>query len=217
VLEPLVGMLESWGWEVEAAANVSTALERLYDNQEVELVIPVFVGVPREHAEAACRRFHLEFPHRRLELLGVVEKGQLGDLDPLAGLSDFVVHPASAEELQARLEFLLWEERQVEGPRTTRLGALVVDRGRHEVVVEGRPVGLTLKEYELLVRLVDAEERALTREQILAEVWGRDYLGGERTVDVHIRRLRAKLPQLAEAIETVHGVGYRFTAGLVRE
>jgi len=88
---------------------------------------------------------------------------------------------------------------------------VVIDVARHEVLLDGAPVSLTIKEYELLLLLVRDQNRALTRGAILEKVWGDNYFGGERTVDVHIRRLRAKLEAIAEAIETVHGVGYRFS------
>lgn len=90
-----------------------------------------------------------------------------------------------------------------------RSGELIIDTRRHAVFVEAREVELTVREYELLSALVRAKGRLLTREYLLEQVWGPDYLGGPRTVDIHIRRLRAKLPEIEPRIITVRGYGYR--------
>ena len=116
-----------------------------------------------------------------------------------------------AAELSARLTALAWRDRDLHAESLLKLGPLVIDAARHEVLADNLSIDLTIKEYDLLLLLVSSRDKLLSRETILAEVWGRDYYGGERTVDVHVRRLRAKLGNLAPAIETVHGLGYRFS------
>jgi two-component system alkaline phosphatase synthesis response regulator PhoP len=91
-----------------------------------------------------------------------------------------------------------------------RLGDILIDRARHTVQNPGRPVHLTSKEFALLLALIDAHGRVLSRQQLLELVWGYSYAEGTRTVDVHVRRLREKLPSLADSITTVTGLGYRW-------
>jgi DNA-binding response OmpR family regulator len=116
---------------------------------------------------------------------------------------------APAAEIRLRLAML----RRRSGPpssSTVQLGALVLDLDTYRVTVQGRPLDLTYKEFELLRYLAERPGRVFTRPSLLREVWGYDFYGGTRTVDVHIRRLRAKLgPEFEGLIETVRGVGYR--------
>ena len=126
------------------------------------------------------------------------------------GFDDFVVEQAPPGELDARIRFLLASRATstsiVQGPVT-------IDEAAYTVTVNHRPLDLTYTEFELLKFLVTHPGRVLTREHLLSEVWGYDYYGGTRTVDVHIRRLRAKLgPEYDSCITTVRNVGYRFSA-----
>ena len=109
-------------------------------------------------------------------------------------------------EWQLRANLYQWEHLR---------GDMVVEPAAMSVKLKGAPVDLTYKEFALLLHFLSNPGLALTRDQILQAVWGDDYYGGDRTVDIHVRRLRAKLPPLADHIGTVHGVGYRFTQGAV--
>ena len=211
----LLPLLEQREERVVVCRTVAEGALALVEDPEAHLVVACFAGVPLPHAEVACRRFRNEAEGRRLRLLGVLEASQLPQYSPTWGLDDFVLFPAQGPELEARLTALVWRDREVHTESLLKLGPLVIDTARHEVIADNLPVSLTIKEYELLLLLVNAQDRVLTREAILADVWGDDYYGGERTVDVHIRRLRAKLEALAPAIETVHGLGYRFSRRLV--
>ncbi len=130
------------------------------------------------------------------------------DIDP--NIDDFIVEPYNADELVLRIKRLL-KSGYGETVEVLRAGALVIDPAKCEVSVDGRVVLLTFKEYELLKFLVSNSGRVFTREALLDKVWGYDYFGGDRTVDVHIRRLRSKIEDAKHTfIETVRSIGYRF-------
>jgi DNA-binding response OmpR family regulator len=132
------------------------------------------------------------------------------DRYPWQEVADEFVFPGAAEpELRMRLAML--RRRAGTGDGTTiRLGPLAIDTETYRVTVSGRPLDLTFKEFELLRFMAERPGRVLTRPTLLREVWGYDFYGGTRTVDVHVRRLRAKLgPEHEQLIGTVRGVGYR--------
>tara|TARA_B100001123_G_C14956047_1_gene885703 strand:- start:164 stop:838 length:675 start_codon:yes stop_codon:yes gene_type:complete len=125
--------------------------------------------------------------------------------------SDFLVVPATSLELLTRINRLLNASRNDGHRRILRIGNLTVDFERYEVSVKGEPSLLTYKEYQLLVVLASNPGIVFSRENLLTRVWGYDYFGGTRTVDVHVRRLRSKLGEEVQSyIETVWNVGYRF-------
>jgi DNA-binding response OmpR family regulator len=165
-----------------------------------------------EGAMAACARASEEIRSSSddaVPILWVVDPPDLGTLERHKGLfDDFVRIPYATPELDARLRRL---RRDAGGGDTevVRIGRLEMDPASYRASVEGRPLKLTYMEYELLRYLASRPGRIHTREAILRGVWGYDYYGGMRTVDVHVRRLRAKLGQEhARMIETVRGVGY---------
>jgi two-component system alkaline phosphatase synthesis response regulator PhoP len=154
-----------------------------------------------------------QFPSHEARLIWLAAAEEVARLDPVSGLDDFVVLPATAEELLARVRLLLWKTHRVDGSDLMAAGDLVIDQANYSVSVGGQPLDLTYKEYELLRFLVSHRGRVFTREALLNQVWGYDYFGGTRTVDVHIRRIRAKLgPEREDMVETVRNVGYRFNA-----
>ena len=135
------------------------------------------------------------------------------DADQVRGLEggadDYVTKPFSPIVLAARVRTLLKREGRAASPIET-IGCLSVNELRREVLVEGQPVELTPKEYELLIYFKKNRSIALSRESILNAVWGYDYFGDLRTVDTHVKKLRAKLGDCGSMIETVRGYGYRF-------
>ena len=132
-------------------------------------------------------------------------------LDPASVPDDFLLAGATAEELCARVRRALYRRHGVDSRNTLAIGDLVMDLANYTVHIAGRHVELTYKEYELLRFLATNRGRVFTRETLLSKVWGYDFYGGARTVDVHIRRLRAKIEDRhTPFIETVRNVGYRF-------
>lgn len=136
------------------------------------------------------------------------EEARVQGLD--LGADDYVTKPFSPRELVARLRAVLRRTQPYGPDKILRFGPLVVDLDRHEVTEDGRPVRLTAKEFLLLKYLIEHAGRVLSRDLLLSDVWGYQYTGGTRTVDVHIRRLREKLPSLVEHIVTIKQFGYKF-------
>jgi DNA-binding response OmpR family regulator len=146
-------------------------------------------------------------------LVLLVRPDQIGDVEPTLPLDDFVTVPVASEELALRLRRLLWRKTGLDEASTARAGDLVIDLANYKVYVGDAPVSLTYKEFELLRFLMVNRGKVFTREALLNRVWGYEYYGGARTVDVHIRRLRSKIETGADVyIETVRNVGYRFPA-----
>ena len=150
---------------------------------------------------------------KELPLVLLVTEEQLGHLDFNWGVDDYLTLPVSAKRLSERIRFLMWKLNKVEVKNGLKLGDLAIDFERYEVHVNGAPVDVTYKEFELLKFLATHPGRVLTREVLLDKVWGYDYYGGTRTVDVHIRRLRAKIEARGQVyIHTVRNVGYKFVS-----
>lgn len=165
-----------------------------------------------DRALALCRHLRAD-PTDPVPVLLVVSGALLDDLTGHLDLfDDFCLHPAHPRELEVRLAHLTVRAGRAAPPdETIEYGPLSMNLQTYQAVVDGRPLDLTYMEYELLRFLAAHPGRVFTREAILSQVWGYDYYGGARTVDVHVRRLRAKLgEEHAGLIETVRSVGYRF-------
>ncbi|MGD9932828.1 MAG: winged-helix domain-containing protein [Dehalococcoidia bacterium] len=155
---------------------------------------------------------------RGATLVAAVPPDQLQRITADLAVDDFMTLPGSSQELARRIDRILWRKHGIDSESVVRCGALVMDLANYRVVVDDEPLVLTFKEYELLRFLAMNAGRVFTREQLLNRVWGYDYFGGARTVDVHIRRIRAKIEVHGHAfIETVRNVGYRLVAEARRE
>jgi DNA-binding response OmpR family regulator len=144
-------------------------------------------------------------------VMAIAEREQLRLVGPGVKVDDFVLAPPDEDEVRMRIARLLWLRTGSEdGGNVLRFGSLVIDLERYKVTVDGEVVDLTYKEYELLRFLASNPGKPFTREALLNRVWGYDYYGGSRTVDVHIRRIRAKIEHQQQFIDTVRNVGYRF-------
>jgi DNA-binding response OmpR family regulator len=145
-------------------------------------------------------------------LILIVTEGGLPAITADWGANDIILDTASPGEIDARIRLALDAQKtsEIEGMRTISAAGVVIDEQSYSAKVHGVPMDLTFKEFELIRFLAQHPGRVFTRDQLLSEVWGYDYFGGTRTVDVHIRRLRAKLGDLEGLIGTVRNVGYRF-------
>jgi DNA-binding response OmpR family regulator len=188
----------------EALARVR---ERAPDLIILDLMLPGLDGLE------VCRALRASPGTRALPIIMLTARSEESDriVGLQLGADDYVTKPFSPNELVARVGALLrraqrWAE---SGESTLGFGSLVLDRERHRVTDEDRDVKLTAKEFLLLEYLLQHRGRVLSRDLLLTDVWGYRYTGGTRTVDVHVRRLREKLPVLADAIETVKQFGYR--------
>ncbi len=164
-----------------------------------------------EAAFALCRALRKrDLPLEPLLLL--VNGAQLADLELRDDLfDDFCLSPFHPRELEARLKHLFWRTGRGTRPDLVEYGPLVLNLETYQAAIAGKPLDLTYMEYELLKFLASHPGKVFTRETLLSRVWGYDYYGGARTVDVHVRRLRAKLgEEQAALISTVRSVGYRF-------
>jgi len=145
----------------------------------------------------------------RLPVVTLLSNESLDVLDSTVDVDDFVMEPWNANEVIARIRRILHRKPDADNKDLICCGDVTIDLAKYEVAFRGRLVDLTFKEYELLRFLVNNKGRVFSREALLNGVWGYDYYGGDRTVDVHIRRLRSKLDE-SDCIETVRNVGYRF-------
>ncbi len=214
IVELIAHYLKAEGFAVDSAGDGRLGLEQLrtgaYQLVILDLQLPGMDGL------AVCAELRRDKRTRGLPVIMLTARGD--ESDRIVGLElgadDYVVKPFSPKELVARVRALL---RRLERPDTDEeapivIGALELDRVQHTVRWGGRPVHLTAKEFALLVALVDARGRVLSRQALLEDVWGYSYAEGTRTVDVHVRRLREKLPGLAGRLITVKSLGYRFRA-----
>jgi DNA-binding response OmpR family regulator len=140
----------------------------------------------------------------------ILTEGGLTAVSADWGVDDVILEGAGPAEADARIRLAIGRQQQSKSSSKIQASGVVIDEASYSAKVHGRPLDLTFKEFELLRFLATHPSRVFTREQLLSEVWGYDYFGGTRTVDVHVRRLRAKLGDLESLIGTVRNVGYRF-------
>jgi DNA-binding response OmpR family regulator len=146
-----------------------------------------------------------------LPVLALTHKDYMDSIITLNKVDDFVLLPYEKDELILRIRRLLQKVKNIESSDLIKCDGLTIDLAKYEVTLENRVIELTFKEYELLLYLAGNKGRVFTRESLLNKVWGYDYFGGDRTVDVHIRRLRSKIEDPEHTfIETVRNIGYRF-------
>ncbi|CAM4054478.1 response regulator transcription factor [Mesobacillus thioparans] len=199
--------LENSGFTCVHAADGSEGLKKLQE-QKFDLVI-LDIMMPFEDGFAVCGKIRT---FSQVPIIFLSAKGE--EWDKVKGLQlggdDYIVKPFSPGELVARINALLRRTSFVKNEdETLTLGKITIDKKGRRVRVEGEIVPLTLKEFELLVFLVNHQGQALSREQLLEYVWGMDYHGSLRTVDTHIKTLRMKLGT-GDYIQTIWGVGYKF-------
>jgi DNA-binding response OmpR family regulator len=212
IAESLKYNLESAGFSATIAVSGEQGLKLALDTQNPPMVIVLDLMLPGMNGMELCRRLRMETQTRRTPIIMLTAK--TSEADRIAGLDvgadDYIAKPFSVKELLARVRAVL---RRVddESGESYDDGRLTIDFADVRAACDGANVKLTNKEFQLLSALAKKRGRVVTRQQLLDQVWGYAYYGDARTLDVHIRRLRQKLGACGDCIETVVGVGYRFT------
>jgi len=202
------------GFRVQIARDGAQALD-LFDAVNPDLVL-LDVMLPRVSGIDVCRQLR---KRSQVPIIMVTAKG--AEIDTVVGLEvgadDYVTKPYRLRELVARMRAVLRrsprDRQQDASGEALEVGDVALDPERHEVVIRGTTVQLPLKEFELLELLLDNAGRVLTRETLIDRVWGSDYVGDTKTLDVHIKRLRSKVeddPSNPSRIVTIRGLGYKF-------
>jgi DNA-binding response OmpR family regulator len=169
----------------------------------------VVEGIERpDLAVTALRVLRREPRFHGVGALVAVSSAQVARLEPSSGFDDFVLTPYVPAELYARIRSIEWHKSEFSTEERVKLGTIVIDRAAREVCVDGRPVVLTAKEFALIAFLADRRGKVVSRAELLSRVWGQRSEGTTRTVDIHVRRLRAKLGA-ALPLVTLRGAGYK--------
>lgn len=214
LLELVAYHLTNAGYKVVTAATGEDALERARGKPPDLIVLDILL--PDMPGLEVCRVLKSGERTRAIPVIFLTAKNE--EIDRVVGFElgadDYVSKPFSPRELVLRVRALLKRRRGEEGVRPPLVaGELRLDRDRHEVTIGGKSVDLTATEFKLLAHLMDHPGRALTRDQLLDSVWGSEAFVTDRTIDTHVKRLRAKLDAMGERVETVRGIGYRFRDG----
>jgi len=195
-------------------APVGFDLDELPDDIETlrPAVVVIDAGAHLEVGRAAVKHVRETQSLADVPVLLCIEVSRLPGLSPELGIDDFVLSPIVGPELYARVRQLDWRLSSFRAAGRIKIGDLVIDTVAVETHFRGKPLKLPRQEFQLLKFLATGAGRVFTREQLLSRVWGYRYTGNTRTVDIHIRRLRAKLGPGADMIETVRHVGYKMRA-----
>lgn len=192
---------------VMEAADGEEAVELFYDNKDIALII-LDVMMPKMDGWEACREI------RRYSGVPIImltaksdEKDELLGFE--LGVDEYISKPFSPKILVARVEAILRRTNAI-GEGKKEVGGIVLEQEAHEVTIEGKPIELSFKEFELLAYFIENQGIALSRERILNHVWNYDYFGDARTIDTHVKKLRSKLGDKGGFIKTIWGMGYKF-------
>ena len=203
---PLVGVIDRAGFSCCVGADLSY-LEEGGDTASPEAVLVDLESV----GPVETHNFVEQCKQLKLPVVVVIPGDRASDHDPTLNADEYIFGPVKEQELDARVRQAVYRVNGPASSKVLRVGELVVDLERYDVTVSGRRVSLTYKEFQLLVLLASNPGRVYTRDALLSQVWGYDYLGGTRTVDVHVRRLRSKVEGPGRVyVETIWNVGYRF-------
>jgi two-component system, OmpR family, phosphate regulon response regulator PhoB len=203
--------LSEGGYRIECVTSGATALDRIRKLQPdlvlLDLMLPDMSGIE------VCRQLRADPEVAATPVIMLTAKGE--EIDRVVGFEvgadDYVTKPFSPRELALRVRAVLRRKRAEPEERALEAGGLRLEPASHRCFADGREVPLTAKEFQLLDALMRRPGRVLTRDRLLSEVWGSDITVTVRTIDTHMKRLREKLGESSSLIETVRGVGYRFT------
>jgi two-component system response regulator RegX3 len=210
--EPLVYLLQKEGYDIIEAEDGHAAVE-LFKSHHPDLIL-LDLMLPGMSGNEVCKQIRTE---SQVPIIMLTAKD--AEIDKVVGLElgadDYVTKPYSTRELLARMKAVLRRGRESaqQEPGLLRAGNVVMDIERHTVTVNGEPIAMPLKEFELLELLLENVNRVLTRGQIIDRVWGSNYFGDTKTLDVHVKRIRSKIeddPSRPKHLLTVRGLGYKF-------
>lgn len=202
--------LERDGWRCDVARDGLEASTRL--GAETYRLVVLDLQLPGRDGLSVLTQIRSTPKLKNLPVVIVTARSD--ETDRIVGLElgadDYIVKPFSPKEFAVRVKAILRRmDRNDTTDDTLQIGPVTLDRARHTITEDGKAVHLTAKEFALLVALSDAKGRVLSRERLLEDLWGYSYVEGMRTIDVHIRRLREKLPSIAPRIASVKPIGYR--------
>ena len=209
IRELVIYTLETTGLKAQGFAEGTSFMEALaFDTPELILLD---IMLPGEDGMELLHKLKNSSKTKDIPVIMVTAKG--AEYDKVIGLDsgadDYVTKPFGMMELVSRIKAVLRRAGKIPDKADLEFAGVKINVKKHEVTVDGKPVTLTLKEFELLERLMRNQNIVLTRDQLLEDIWGYDFDGETRTVDVHVRTLRQKLGEKGSMIETVRGVGYR--------
>ena len=196
------------GYEVLEAANGEEAIDIFVEENDVALLI-LDVMMPKMDGWQVCREI------RKLSQVPIVMLTAKGDeKDELLGfelgVDEYITKPFSPKILVARVDAILRRTSGASAEDIVDVGGIMMNKAAHEVTIDGNPIDLSFKEFELLAYFIQNQGVALSRERILNNVWNYDYFGDARTIDTHVKKLRSKLGDKGEYIKTIWGMGYKF-------
>lgn len=195
-------------FEVLEAGDGEEALRIFEKNKDIRLIL-LDVMMPKMDGWDVCREI------RKVSTVPIVMLTARSDeMDELLGfklgVDEYISKPFSPKILVARVEAILRRSAEKMGESTVEAGGIVIDRNAHIVTIDGNPIDLSYKEFELLSYFIENAGVALPREKILNQVWNYDYFGDARTIDTHVKKLRFKLGEKGDMIKTIWGLGYKF-------
>lgn len=207
-IRKLVGdFLKKSGYQVIEASDGSMALDIYYEQQDIALVI-LDIMMPKMDGWQVCKELR---SYSKVPIIMLTAKSE--ERDELMGfglgVDEYITKPFSPKILVARVEAILRRTSQVDASEVLEIGGIVVDQSAHSVMIDGKPIDLSYKEFELLVFFMENQGVALSREKILNSVWNYDYYGDARTIDTHVKKLRSKMGEKGDYIKTIWGLGYK--------
>ena len=195
-------------FEVMEAADGEEALDLFYKNKDIALII-LDVMMPKIDGWAVCREIRSQ---SKVPIIMLTARADERDelLGFELGVDEYISKPFSPKILVARVEAILRRTSALGAEDVLEAGAIRIDKAAHQVIIDGKPVELSFKEFELLTYFVENQGIALSREKILNSVWNYDYFGDARTIDTHVKKLRSKMGEYGDYIKTIWGMGYKF-------
>lgn len=195
-------------FEVLEAGDGAKAIDVFFDTKDIALVI-LDVMMPKMDGWQVCREIR---KYSKVPIIMLTAKSDERDelLGFELGVDEYISKPFSPKILVARVEAILRRTNAINPEEVLRAGAIEINKAAHQVLIDGKPVELSYKEFELLTYFVENQGIALSREKILNSVWNYDYFGDARTIDTHVKKLRSKLGERGDYIKTIWGMGYKF-------